>query len=393
MLGTVSAPNYWIPQTGAQMIDSFLIENFRLFESLRLERLARVNLFVGRNNSGKSALLEAIEVYASNASPRTLLGLIKAREETWSGKAQVEFRETYGNPIRHIFRGHQLPEAGKEGIMLGSIGNPSAKLSVTIAVFKITTDEQGNIRRTLDVEAQTELWEEDAEIEFALMATEGDKLRRIMRLDDDIDRTLRRSYASLSLDVEAKCPIQVVPTQNMTARKVAILWDVIGLTGLAEEVIAGIRLIDPSIAGIQFVESTVSPRDERVPLVRTTLSDEPLPLRSMGDGITRLFHIILALVTARNGILLIEEFENGLHWSVQSSVWKIIFRLAERLNVQVFATTHSRDCINGFEDAWRENESLGAFFRLDADKQGQVQARAYSLDILADALETAVEVR
>jgi len=113
----------------------------------------------------------------------------------------------------------------------------------------------------------------------------------------------------------------------------------------------------------------------------------------MGDGITRLFHIILALVTARNGILLIDEFENGLHWSVQSSVWKIIFRLAERLNVQVFATTHSRDCINGFEDAWRENESLGAFFRLDADKQGQVQARAYSLDILADALETAVEVR
>lgn len=71
--------------------------------------------------------------------------------------------------------------------------------------------------------------------------------------------------------------------------------------------------------------------------------DEPLPLKSMGDGITRLFHIIVALVNARNGILLIDEFENGLHWSVQPKVWDIVFQLSEKLNVQVFATTHSHE--------------------------------------------------
>lgn len=371
------------------MIDSFLIENFRLFESLRLERLARVNLFVGRNNSGKSALLEAIEVYASTASAETLLNLIKAREETWSGKSQVEFRQLYGNPIRHIFRGHQFPNVGAGGIVLGPPDRPFDQINIIVSAFKLIIDEQGN--RTITILQQQEEWApDDNNIELALTVKDGDKFRRIMNIDDDVDRMRRRFSISWLTE---KYPMQSVPTRYMDARKVAMLWDLIGLTDLAGEVISGIRLIDASITGVQFVESTVSPRDERVPLVRTTLSDEPLPLRSMGDGITRLFHIILALVTARNGVLLIDEFENGLHWSVQSEVWKILFRLAERLNVQVFATTHSRDCINGFEDAWKENESLGAFFRLDASKQGQVQARAYSLDTLTDALETAVEVR
>jgi predicted ATPase len=370
------------------MIDSFLIENFRLFDSLRIDRLARINLFVGRNNSGKSALLEAIEVYASNASAETLLNLIKAREETWNGKSQIEFRQLYGNPIRHIFRGHHLPKIGESGIILGPLNRPFDQINIVVAAFKLIIDEQGNRTRTLL--QQWELWESDDSIELALTAKDGDKFRRIMNLDDDADR-LRRRF-SISWMIE-RYPIQSVPTRHMDARKVAMLWDLIGLTDLADEVISGIRLIDPSILGIQFVESTVSPRDERLPLVRTNLSSEPLPLRSMGDGITRLFHIILALVTAKDGILLVDEFENGLHWSVQSAVWKIIFRLAEHLNVQVFATTHSRDCINGFEDAWKENESLGAFFRLDADKQGQVQARTYSLDTLTDALDTVVEVR
>ncbi|WP_119631563.1 MULTISPECIES: AAA family ATPase [Methylocaldum] len=373
------------------MIDSFLAENFRLFDRLRIDRLARVNLFVGKNNSGKSALLEAIEVYASNASPRTLLNLVKAREETWSGKAQVEFRQLYGNPIRHLFLGHELPRIGERGVVLGPIDVPADQVNIITAAFRVASDEQGNLTRT--PVNQTDLWETDDTIELALMARDGERFRRIMRLDDDLERVMRRSYSSSLFEIEAKCPIQVVPTRNMEGRKIAKLWDMIGLTDLAEEVISGIRLIDPHITGIQFVESTVSLRDERVPLVRTSLSDEPLPLRSMGDGITRLFHIVLALTAAKGGILLVDEFENGLHWSVQSAVWKIIFRLAERLDVQVFATTHSRDCINGFEAAWKENENLGAFFRLDTNKQGQVQARAYSLDTLTDALDTAVEVR
>ena len=70
------------------MLDSFFVENFRLFRRLEMARLGQVNLLVGKNNSGKSALLEAIELYASNASIRTLLSLILGREEEWNERNQ-----------------------------------------------------------------------------------------------------------------------------------------------------------------------------------------------------------------------------------------------------------------------------------------------------------------
>ena len=50
----------------------------------------------------------------------------------------------------------------------------------------------------------------------------------------------------------------------------------------------------------------------------------------------RTFGIALALVNARNGLLLIDEFENGLHYLVQPDLWRLIFQVARRLNVQVF---------------------------------------------------------
>ena len=63
----------------------------------------------------------------------------------------------------------------------------------------------------------------------------------------------------------------------------------------------------------------------------------------------RIFGIALALENAKDGLLLIDEVENGLHYSVQPDVWRFLFQAATKLNVQVFATTHSYDCIKSFE--------------------------------------------
>lgn len=159
------------------------------------------------------------------------------------------------------------------------------------------------------------------------------------------------------------------------------------------DVISALRLIDKRVSGVAFVEDISKGRgsDNRIPLVKLDGLDEPLPLKSMGDGINRLFHIIVALVNARNGLLLIDEFENGLHWSVLPKVWDIVFQLSERLNVQVFATTHSRDCIEGFDSAWNNYPTLGAFFRLEANN-GAVKVREYTSETLSDAIEMDVAV-
>jgi AAA15 family ATPase/GTPase len=242
-------------------LESFVVENFRLFEKIKINHLRRVNLFVGKNNAGKSALLEALLLYFSKLSPDVMIDTI---------------------------------------------------------------------------------------------------------------------------------PYQFIPTQGVSDNKTAALWDSISLTNLETKVIEGLKLIEPTISGIAFVKSEFS--GGRIPLVKLEDMDEPIPLKNLGDGMSRLLQIILSLVTAKDGALLIDEFENGLYWDIQEDVWKVVFKLAEELNVQVFATTHSRDCIAGFQKAWAENEDKGAFLRL-TKKDGNVTIKEYDLELLTDSLETNVEVR
>ncbi len=114
----------------------------------------------------------------------------------------------------------------------------------------------------------------------------------------------------------------------------------------------------------------------------------------MGDGMNRILTIILALVNSQDGYLLIDEFENGLHYTVQEDLWKMIFNLANKLNVQVFATTHSDDCIHAFESVMNSegNKSEGQYLRLD-NIDGQIIPTLYSSEELDTAADHQIEVR
>ncbi len=375
------------------MLESFQIHNFRLFQHLEVRKLNRVNLIVGKNNAGKSTFLEAVQLYASNASPTVLLDLVESRQETWFSEAQPHSQNFISNSVRHLFFGHKLPKIGGDRISMGEVSS-NIKLRIGAAAYQSKNDDEGTIRkiRISDVE----LDEDISNVEFFLVAEEGEKTKRLFRLDTNIREIRRRSRIFYEMqELESKYTSQIVSTKNMPNRKLAGLWDLTSLTDLESEVISALRLIDVRVTGIAFVEDVsrgTQSDDNRVPLVKIKGIDEPLPLKSMGDGMTRLFHIIVALVNARNGLLLIDEFENGLHWSVQPKVWDIVFQLSDRLNVQVFATTHSRDCIKGFDQAWNNYPTLGAFFRLD-EKNGLIKATEYTSETLNDSIDMDVEVR
>jgi AAA15 family ATPase/GTPase len=112
----------------------------------------------------------------------------------------------------------------------------------------------------------------------------------------------------------------------------------------------------------------------------------------MGDGLARIFHIALALVNAKGGVATIDEFENGLYWEVQRSLWPLIFKMAEGLDIQLFVTTHSSDCLRGFISAWQSSPDSGTLHRLERDKSHAV-AVALPMANVADAVATDVEVR
>jgi hypothetical protein len=120
----------------------------------------------------------------------------------------------------------------------------------------------------------------------------------------------------------------------------------------------------------------------------------PVPISTQGRGVQRWFGIALALVAAEGGILLIDQVETALHHTVQVEVWEAIFALAERLDVQVFATTHSWDAVVGFQYAANQSSTTGLLYRLDTRRGGgMIHGMRYTAEDAAIAAEQQVEVR
>lgn len=124
------------------------------------------------------------------------------------------------------------------------------------------------------------------------------------------------------------------------------LFDQVVLTPEEDIVTEALKTIEPSIDRIASVGSEkYRYRGSRSGfVVRLTRGNQRIPIGSMGDGIWRMLGLTLAIVNARNGILLVDEIDTGFHFSAMSDMWKLIWETAKQLNVQVFATTHNSDC-------------------------------------------------
>ena len=134
------------------------------------------------------------------------------------------------------------------------------------------------------------------------------------------------------------------------------------------------------------------PRQPRTAIVRSANVARPVPLRSFGDGLNRLFGIVLSLVNAKDGLLLVNEFENGMHHTVQLNVWRTVFSLAQKLDIQVFATSHSWDAIEAFQKAAAGAPEQGVLVRLSR-KGEEIIPTLFREDELAVATRDRIEVR
>jgi len=169
------------------------------------------------------------------------------------------------------------------------------------------------------------------------------------------------------------------------------LWDRIALSEREHDVVDALRIIDPEIVAVSMIGGE-GPRRRRTAIVRADNIARPVPLRSYGDGLNRLFGIVLSLVNAKDGLLLVDEFENGMHYTVQLDAWRAVFRLAKKLDVQVFATSHSWDSIEAFQMAASETPEEGVLVRL-ACKGDDVVPTVFAEDELAVATRERIEVR
>ncbi|MEN8215981.1 MAG: AAA family ATPase [Pseudomonadota bacterium] len=367
------------------MLNSLYIKKFRLFKELKIERLRRVNLFVGKNNSGKTCLLEALHLYAKNASPDSLYQLISERGENWKREGVLDEHcgsiPEMSNPLRYLFYNYQFPEVGKPGIEMGSLKSIEKSLKLGIGAYH--HDGQRLIRIDESQLSNNPLTHVELVIE------KGDEAIPLLRLNGE-------SLFSPPILNKAKLNVQLISTKPLNRQTLARLWDNINVQlSSRKEVFKGLQLIDERIEEVVLVGYLDEPNqvDNIMPVLIYHDSEEKRLITNLGEGISRVFYIILALVNARDGFLLIDEFENGLHWKVQAKLWEMIFNLAKKLDVQIFATTHSQDCVQSFYAVWETQENQGSFHRLHNRSGFGTVATPYRCETLANALEMDVEMR
>jgi hypothetical protein len=350
------------------MLDSLYIKNFRLFKELTIEQLGRVNLIVGRNNTGKSCLLEAIQIYASNASDSVLNEIFERREENIEPLSEADIEGHYFSPLINLFYNYSfpMPETDEDIMVIGSYKQLQNRLTTRHGVG----DNDDGIGTS---------W------------TEFLKNGKLIKLFDERDWYLHPHYPKSKEKLKTQV-VRFVPTHYIDKVKVSALWNTINLTDKQPIIVKGLQVIEPKIQNIAL---TVS--NNPIPIVRLSGYSEPRPLKSMGDGLARAFHLMLTLVNARGGFLLIDEFENGLHYTVQPKVWELIFKFAPKLNIQVFVTTHSCDSVTAFVETTQKNETEAMLFHLGRSAlrsdNNKVIATAYDKEELELVTFANLEVR
>ncbi len=168
-----------------------------------------------------------------------------------------------------------------------------------------------------------------------------------------------------------------IPASSLSPSKIIALFDKVVLTSDEELVLESVRIIEPDIIRLASLGGGIFSSEDHTRaglFVKSSKWEERIPIGSFGDGIWRLLGLILSLVGAKNGTLLIDEIDTGLHHTVMSKMWKLICITAKKLNVQVFATTHSSDCWKTLADNAVEDEFADMpirVHRIDKNKKNQ----------------------
>ena len=379
------------PVAGRLHFPQLRIQGFRGFDDLSASGLGRVTLITGKNNTGKSSILEALRLYAHKGALPVIFDILDSREELIDEEQVNEHSSSSDKVFQVSTLFHDFPrlmdKAAPIVISTGSNASPE-ELSIRFGWFVEEEDLEGFTRL---VPIQASLLSEDYEFVAALSVETKES-----RMTHRVERLSRRSYLRGSIDrrfrdvMSISCSF-VSPYSGQQTDTVAYLWDKIALTPNEEEIVKALRIVEPRISGVSVIGSEGRSSKRRA-IVRTENLLHPLPLRSFGDGVNRLFALALSLIDARDGILLIDEFENGIHYTVMPDVWGMIFRLAKELNVQVFATTYSSDTVKFFKEVAAESPEDAALLRLKRIRD-KIVPTVFSKDEIAIANRARIDLR
>jgi len=186
-----------------------------------------------------------------------------------------------------------------------------------------------------------------------------------------------------------KGPVSIIAARSpVNPNEDAEKYGKLDIMGKQAEILKFLQVIEPKLKSLSSVSiGNISMIHGDIGLSRK------IPVSYMGEGVAKLLSIILAIANSQEGIVLIDEFENGIHYSVMQKVWEGIGLAAKDFNCQVIATTHSYECLtaayNGFSGNLQNDFS---YLRLDK-ANGETKAKVFDYEMLKTAIDANMEVR
>jgi len=368
------------------MYQSFTARNFKCFNRITLENLGRINLIAGMNDTGKTALLEALFIH-SGMNPELVI-----RISVFRGVNPVTFeiRKQAEAPWDSIFR---MLDKTQVVELAGNFDNypervihlktiPAAELSKVNPAF-ISSE-------IVNASGQKNPLSSETYQGLRLEINEGGK-----KSHHDILLDFIQSSEGNRIRIHVIPSVPPAPFQSvfMPARILSLEEDVnrfgkLEATKRLGGILKALRILEPRLKDLAIIT------ERGTPLIAGDIGfDRFVPLPYMGEGVTRLMSLLLAIGFAENGVVLIDEIENGLHYSVLERVWRAIEEAARDFDVQIFATTHSFECINSAHTAFMNRKDYDfRLYRLER-LENETSVVSYTKETLSAAIEAGYEVR
>ncbi len=372
------------------MIQQLTVNGFRGFRRFEMHGLGRVNLLVGANNCGKTSILEAVQIFRSSGDPSSVWQVTSRRGERFDVTDSRRAVTTEAD-ICHLFYGHEID--------IGSKFKIAARTSVADETLTVTLRERSRQKQLFDdtgtgSDEDDVIQEPDWAMEFDWSRDPTNPARLPLSIRGGLSSHVLRGQPRSPSNGTA--PVSFISTAGLMVHDVVSMFEEIVLTREEDLVIQALSTIEPTIERLASVSSDRRrsyPGERGGIVVKCKDSSQRIPIGSMGDGMWRMLGLALAIGSAENGILLVDEIDTGLHFTVLERMWKLVDEASRRLNVQVFATTHSRDAYESLAAISRESVSDGSDVTIQRiDRLGSKSVAFTEQEIIASA-ERGTEVR
>jgi len=367
------------------MYKSFEVQNFRCFRELTVADLERVNLIAGVNNVGKTALLEALFLHCGAYNPELSLRInafrgieaVKVELGRWAETPWDSLFSDFDTSKKVAMIGEN-EATGRRIVRLRVIREPKelAKIGQSIQHSPNRREKVSLSRESVPPSSETA---QVLELEYQ----QGEQMGRYYMILD-----------SKGLRSEPIPPSPPFPASFQAARfrtplaQDAELFGKLDILGQQDVLLKSLQVIEPRLQRLSVVVAG------GVPMLHGDIGLKRLvPLPVMGEGMARLASLVLAVGNAPKGVVLIDEIENGLHHSILSKVWQVIGEVARQFNTQVFATTHSLECIVAAHKAFTQSGTYDFRLHRLEHKKDAIHAITYDQETLEAAIETGLEVR